>query len=429
MSKPARPKSNKKPGVSTAQVAPQEPEIVLPLTVPPSPTRPTGGARYWAGLILLGIGCLGLLSFPLFFPLQTSDPTNNGQVNFWLIFLIGLTTGGLTCMVVQGGLLAATIAQREREHEKEQSSYRQATPILAFLGAKLVAYTLLGAGLGWLGSFLSLSPTMQAILNILAGLFMLATALNLLQVHPIFRYAAIQPPRWAMRRLRQESKSTALLAPAFLGFLTILIPCGTTQAMEVLAISSGNPLSGSLIMAAFVLGTSPVFFTLGYFATKLGELLHRRFLKFAAIGIIVLAVMSINGALNVLDAPVTLETVGRYLFDTSREDTATQENTPIYAATPAPGQASVSLPEVRITALNTEYLPSKVQVASGQPFKIVLVTKNTVGCTRSILFRSLGIRRTLPINGETVIEVAAQKPGVIRYTCSMGMYSGTITVV
>ena len=36
---------------------------------------------------------------------------------------------------------------------------RLALPILLFLVAKLVAYTLLGALLGWLGSYLTLSPT------------------------------------------------------------------------------------------------------------------------------------------------------------------------------------------------------------------------------------------------------------------------------
>ena len=47
-----------------------------------------------------------------------------------------------------------------------------ALPILLFLGAKIVAYTLLGALLGFLGSYLSLSPTTRAILMIAIGVFM-----------------------------------------------------------------------------------------------------------------------------------------------------------------------------------------------------------------------------------------------------------------
>jgi len=43
-----------------------------------------------------------------------------GSTSLWAIFLTGLITGGLTCMAVQGGLLAATIAQREEERLKEK---------------------------------------------------------------------------------------------------------------------------------------------------------------------------------------------------------------------------------------------------------------------------------------------------------------------
>ena len=41
-------------------------------------------------------------------------------MNLWVIFLTGLTIGGLTCLAVQGGLLASVIAAREGEEvEKE----------------------------------------------------------------------------------------------------------------------------------------------------------------------------------------------------------------------------------------------------------------------------------------------------------------------
>lgn len=36
-------------------------------------------------------------------------------MDLWLIFLTGLTVGGLTCLAVQGSLLASTIAAREEE--------------------------------------------------------------------------------------------------------------------------------------------------------------------------------------------------------------------------------------------------------------------------------------------------------------------------
>src|SRR5512142_1024466 len=92
-------------------------------------------------------------------------------------FVTGLTTGGLSCLAVQGGLLASSLAhqieqdyleqstlQKKRGNKKIQPQKRSnsALPILLFLVAKLVAYTLLGILLGWVGSFLTLSPLTRA---------------------------------------------------------------------------------------------------------------------------------------------------------------------------------------------------------------------------------------------------------------------------
>ena len=117
--------------------------------------------------------------------------------------------------------------------------------------------------LGWLGSLFTLSLSAMGIITIVVGVFMIGTALNMLNVHPIFRYFVIQPPRFLTRFVRKQSKSSDLFAPAIVGSLTVFIPCGTTQAMMALAIASANPWLGTLIMFSFVLGTSPVFLLSG----------------------------------------------------------------------------------------------------------------------------------------------------------------------
>src|SRR6266581_2202953 len=197
------------------------------------------------------------------------------NANLITIFFTGLIAGGLTCMAVQGGLLAATIAQRssfaKASKDKEEELRRQATtgnalPILSFLVAKLAAYTVFGLLLGLLGSAFQLSLTAKVIMQFAVAVFMIGTALNILNVHPIFRYFVIQPPRFLTRLVRKQSKSKDIFAPGILGAFTVFIPCGTTQAMMALAIASGKPFAGSAILFAFVLGTSPVFFLLGYFA-------------------------------------------------------------------------------------------------------------------------------------------------------------------
>src|SRR5438046_2426366 len=122
------------------------------------------------------------------------------QTNLIGIFLTGLLTGGLTCMAVQGGLLAATIAQRQQDRVIKQAKKGTVVPILSFLSAKLITYTLLGFFLGLLGSVFQLSITTQAILQFVVVIFMIGTALNILDVHPVFRYFVIQPPRFLTYR-------------------------------------------------------------------------------------------------------------------------------------------------------------------------------------------------------------------------------------
>src|SRR6266436_3300615 len=99
----------------------------------------------------------------------------------WVIFITGLTVGGLTCLAVQGGLLASVIAAR-KESDLENGSKRKHTifATLAFLITKLAAYTVLGFILGAFGGALNISSNVQTIMQFIAGIYMIAIALNLL---------------------------------------------------------------------------------------------------------------------------------------------------------------------------------------------------------------------------------------------------------
>ena len=105
-------------------------------------------------------------------------------MNLWTVFLTGLLTGGLSCMAVQGGLLATTLVQNEEDRLRGIATKGRAWPILAFLIAKIIAYTVLGALLGIFGSFFRLSVSTQVFLQIAVGIFMIGTALNLLSSLP-----------------------------------------------------------------------------------------------------------------------------------------------------------------------------------------------------------------------------------------------------
>lgn len=64
------------------------------------------------------------------------------------------------------------------------------------------------------------------------------------------------------RTRRLHTATNPYLAPV-VGALTFFLPCGFTQSMQLLALGSGSPVQGGIIMAAFALGTLPVLLAVG----------------------------------------------------------------------------------------------------------------------------------------------------------------------
>lgn len=344
-------------------------------------------------------------------------------MNLITIFLTGLFAGALTCLAVQGGLLATSIAQREEEKLKDKTKRTgNALPILSFLVAKLGAYTVLGFLLGWFGSLFQLSLTATIIMQFAVGIFMLGTALNLLNAHPIFRYFIIQPPRFLTRMVRNQAKSGDFFGPAILGAFTVLIPCGTTQAMMALAIASGSPLSGAAILFAFVLGTSPLFFILGYLATRLGDALQQKFMKFAAYAIMLLAMFNINNTVALTGSNFTLNNLWTNFYCTFTfcdKDFAPK------------AQAATAVENATITITERGYEPGNLAVKAGSTVTLNIKNIGGAACTQAFTLPKYNIQKIIPIGAsDTVTFTAPNEPGTqIAFMCGMGMYRGVINVI
>ena len=347
--------------------------------------------------------------------------------NIMVAFITGLTTGGLSCLAVQGGLLASSLAhqieqdyleqtasQKKKQLKRNQVAQRRvnsAQPILLFLASKIVAYTLLGALLGWLGSYLALSPVTRAILMIVIGIFMLGNALRMLNVHPIFRYFNVEPPKFITRYIRRTSKGADTFTPLFLGALTVFIPCGVTQAMMAAALGTGNPLTGAAMMLAFTLGTSPVFFIVAYLTTELGARLEKFFMRFVAIVLLVLGFMTLDGGLNLMGSPYSLTNLARGF------------------TTASAAGASASAPSADLTLMvqNEGYFPQLLKASANEPVSLDLVTNKTYSCSRDFVIPALNYYQLLPDTGTVEVNIPAQPAGTrMFFTCSMGMYTGTI---
>lgn len=291
----------------------------------------------------------------------------------WLAFLAGLTTGAISCFAVQGGLLASSVSQEKTKKEA-------AVNILLFLLAKMFAVTLLGFLVGFIGSFFLLGPKLQGWIQIFVGLYMLATAARIVNLHPVFRYTVIQPPRAAFTLLRGLSKNPSFATPLTLGFLTVLIPCGITQAMLVLAMSSSSPLWGGLIMFAFTLGTFPLFFVLGMGTS---QMLKKKSLSFVTAGIIA--------------------AIGIFAINTGQLLRGSVHNFQNYAAVILNSEAtngalinSENVQEVTINVYNSGYKANANTLKKGVPVRLTLITDNTEGCARAFAIPSVNYFKVLP---------------------------------
>lgn len=353
-------------------------------------------------------------------------------------FITGLTTGGLSCLAVQGGLLASSLARQIEQDMlnqqkigvgkgKKAARSNTALPIGLFLFAKLIIYTLLGALLGIMGSFLTFDPLTRAILLFAIGIFMIGNGLRMLNVHPIFRYFNLEPPKSITRYIRrtaknnqQENSETNLSTPLFLGALTVFIPCGVTQGMMAAALGTGSPTQGAAMMFAFTLGTSPVFFIVAYLATQIGKRLEAYFMRFVAVMVIVLGVVSFDSGLNLMGSPYSISNLTRGVFSANATATTPDLTSPEGSTPNDPGA-------LHLTVANNGYFPKTLQAKANQPIFLDLVTDKTVSCARDFVIPAIKYYKLLPATGVVRVEIPPQEPGaVLRFTCSMGMYTGQI---
>lgn len=332
--------------------------------------------------------------------------------NLWIIFTTGLVAGGLTCMAVQGGILTTALT---REEETDPRGSR-VVGVTAFLMAKLLSHAILGALLGWLGSFIALSPRTQAIGIGLVSLFMIGTALSFLDIHPIFRYFVIQPPRMLTRYIRGTAKGGSWYAPVLIGLLSIFIPCGTTQAMMVLAASTGSPLWGMAVLGVFVLGTAPLFFLLGISIDVIKATLKEKFGVVASVLVMSLALINLNAALTLYGSRVNLWSLPRALFCA------------VTFCTPQEGNLDATTTPTITFWLNGYKIDNPV-IPKGESITLTLTNTAGQGCIQAFTIPALDIQEVVPVGiTKTLTFTAPDRSGELAFSCSMGMYGGKFIV-
>ncbi|WP_406675540.1 sulfite exporter TauE/SafE family protein [Nonomuraea sp. N2-4H] len=317
-----------------------------------------------------------------------------------------MLAGTATCTAAQGGLLIG-LADGRRGRDPALVGW--------FLAGRLASHTAAGALLGLLGSAVSLPPQARAVLLVAAGVTVVVFAVRLIRrgratcedhaagtdsagrSEARAEHTACSDPAacaaHAESRQPGEGQRQAISrwrAP-LLGAATILVPCGVTLGMEMVAISSGSPLAGAAVMAGFVAGTAPAFALLGYVLRRISRTRLAR-----AAGVVALA-----AGLWTAGSGISL---GGWL------------------AAPAPAEARPHGPaptSVTVWATRDGYRPAMVDLRANTEVEVVFEVLDR-GCTDTVVIDGRDV--ALP----ATVRLPPRPAGTLRYVCGMGMYAGFI---
>jgi plastocyanin domain-containing protein len=92
-------------------------------------------------------------------------------------------------------------------------------------------------------------------------------------------------------------------------------------------------------------------------------------------------------------------------------------------ATPAIARGGV---QQVVVVVRGAYSPATVRVAAGHPVRLVFDRQETASCSEEVVFPAFGIRKFLPANEKTALEITPPGPGTYDFTCGMGMLHGRL---
>ncbi len=379
--------------------------------------RPTFGR-------IMGIFALAFLAAGLFVKLGLikSGVEIGSSIEFGAAFVIGLIAAISSCIAVIGGLLISSVVQYQKECGEGNSWSTRMVPVGLFVAGRVISYTIFGGIIGWLGSAFTMPPIVTGGLVVVAALYMLVMGLDMLQIAPpSFKRLLPGMPKSLSHRLMDMGLGRASwITPFFTGAVTFFIPCGFTQALQLYALTSGSFASGAMVLGAFALGTVPALSLLGLSLNAFKGSARTFFFHFAGALVIIMGIVNIQNGFAISGHPLSFSPVASFFARTTTYDTSA-------AVAPSSVQATVKdgKQEIRMVA-EGGYSPNDFTVKAGIPVEWIIDASQALGCERAFQVPGLRIRQVLDV-GINTIEFTAQ-PGTYSFSCSMGMYRGTLRV-
>ena len=335
---------------------------------------------------------------------------SNNFASFPVVLLVGLTAGVSTCMALVGGLVLG-LSGRFSQDNPNATIKEKFIPHVFFNIGRVMSFFLLGGVIGLLGSAFQLSSSINGLLITLVGVSMIVLGLQLTNIFPRLSTISFSLPKGISTFLGISSRKNSAYShksAMIVGALTFFIPCGFTQAIQLYAITTGSFITGALTMAVFALGTMPGLLSLGGATSFIKGKSSGLFFKFVGLVVIAMAFFNISNGLTL--AGVKKNATERTVQ--AQDPNVKMEN---------------GIQVVRMEQNAQGYYPNVFTVKKDIPVKWIVKSVYPYSCASSLVVQKLNIRASLT-EKEQVFNFSPKESGEIPFSCSMGMYSGTIIV-
>ncbi len=383
-----------------------------PLAVSRAPSRWIRGAEI-AGMtaLLLVLGYflqkLNLVNY--------SAVTPTGAIKLGTVFTIGLVAAVSTCMALVGGMLLSVSAAWKQERPNA-GILQTFEPLLYFNIGRLLGYFFFGGMIGFIGSRLFVSPAFTSLVTIIIAVFMIVLGLRILNIIPK-KYCSLPFSPALRRKMKGLEESGNPSAAALLGALTFFVPCGFTQSMQLLALSSGSYLGGGLIMLAFAFGTLPSLLGISVLSSLVQGKLRHLFFTFSGTAVILLGIQSMGNGL----ALAGVDPVHAAIRTFSSSSTATEDP---FVTIDAQGRQIIAM-----YVSDKGYSPASFTIEKNRETWIYVIAKDQLaGCVSFMNVPAHGLSVPLTEKGTTWLgSFVPQQDFLI--TCSMGMFKANVRVL
>jgi sulfite exporter TauE/SafE/plastocyanin domain-containing protein/copper chaperone CopZ len=326
--------------------------------------------------------------------------------------LLGLAAGVSTCMALVGGLVLGLSAAFQARHP-DLGGPAAMRPAAVFVAGRIAGYALFGAVLGAVGASVTMPPMLTAVLMVTVAVVMLLLGARLTGLSP--RLAAWSPtlPMGLGGRLGLADGGAGAYSDtraAMLGAASFFLPCGFTQAIQIYALSTGNPMFAAALLGTFAIGTAPGLLALAGLPVVVPSRARPTLLRL--VGVVVIGFALLNGSAALRLSGFSMPSLVAFA-----------------SAAPLPGTLGSDGVQTITTYQDANgYSPDNIVIYAGYPTRWTVQSSDTSTCAASLWVRDLDIRARLN-KGDNAFELPALKAGTLNYSCAMGMYSGKITVV